>query len=88
MVTDLLKLNGTTWEDLKINSLFNHNDTLRILSIPILNRRVDDKLILHHDKDDTYNLKSGYKMAMEVVCPDFRVVLRGEWSKMWNMKIP
>lgn len=88
MVRDLLGHDGSVWDESKIFTIFQHSDVLAILSIPISSRRVDDELIWHYKNNGIYDVKSGYHVAVEVVCPNLGEASMGEWRKLWNLKFP
>ncbi|KAI9395682.1 hypothetical protein POPTR_004G015067v4 [Populus trichocarpa] len=88
MVRDLLGHDGSVWDESKIFTIFQHSDVLAILSIPISSRRVDDELIWHYKNNGIYDVKSGYHVAVEAVCPNLGEASLGEWRKLWNLKFP
>ncbi|XVE76019.1 hypothetical protein DITRI_Ditri12bG0139200 [Diplodiscus trichospermus] len=47
-----------------------------------------DRRIWHFNKDGEYTVRLAYRVVMEMLVSknDFKV--RGEWRKMWNLKIP
>ncbi|XP_050238071.1 uncharacterized protein LOC126687555 [Mercurialis annua] len=64
MVLNLRNTGGSSWNELKLHSLFSPKDVALILAMPILVYNSDDRLIWHHTNTGEYSVKSGYHIAL------------------------
>ncbi|XP_062012636.1 uncharacterized protein LOC133729168 [Rosa rugosa] len=88
-----LILPSGTWDRDLIVAQFDPDDAALILSIPLSNRQVQDRLIWHYDAKGRFTTKIAYKIAYESVhdltlgttTSDLNVSF---WKKIWFAKIP
>lgn len=88
IVSDLFLPHTKHWNIDLVNSLFNHRDARAILSIPCNLGSSIDVRIWHCSDNGCYTIRSGYKLANEVLTSSEHLQLRGSWRKLWNCKIP
>ncbi|KAK3219003.1 hypothetical protein Dsin_012973 [Dipteronia sinensis] len=91
MVADLIDNVRHRWNLDKLEESFLEADRELILTIPMSLRDWDDCLVWHFDKRGTYNVKSGYKLAVGEKMRDVSSgsSQNGEWWKtLWNLNVP
>jgi DNA mismatch repair protein MutH len=76
-VYDLMVDNGSRWDVQMIDSLFQKRDVIAIQGIPLSSRGVGDKLIWHCSKDERFNVKLAYHVAMEICGLDLGEAVQG-----------
>jgi len=73
-------------------SLFNEFEAKRIVSIPILFRLPEDKIIWHGEKDDLYSVRSAYHQVGEekrrAQTGSSSGSNRSMWKEIWHITLP
>ncbi|KAM1174962.1 hypothetical protein ACFX19_028017 [Malus domestica] len=67
MVSDLIDPSSNSWRTEMISDGFNQVDVLPILSIPLSQVGIDDRLVWHHTTDGVYSVKTGYGLAIKLM---------------------
>ncbi|XP_040367476.1 uncharacterized protein LOC112178299 [Rosa chinensis] len=91
-VSDLL-LPGFSWNLALINQYFVADDVDLILSMPLSQRDVPDRLTWHYDKKGRFSTKSAYVLAFEELHNFGEVATSSEdlssfWKHIWFAQIP
>ncbi|KAF4368337.1 hypothetical protein F8388_019054 [Cannabis sativa] len=89
-VTDLKRADGT-WDLAFIRAVFNGDDAELILGIPTNDASIDDKIMWHYSRNGEYSMRSGYRLASDMLEIEAQSNNRRmtEWLKcMWKRKIP
>ncbi|KAM1233875.1 hypothetical protein ACFX13_003606 [Malus domestica] len=61
MVSDLIDPSSNSWRTEMISDEFNQDDVLPILSIPLSQVGIDDRLVWYHTTDEVYSVKTGFQ---------------------------
>ncbi|KAM1773057.1 hypothetical protein ACFX12_042592 [Malus domestica] len=67
MVSDLIDSFSNSWRVDLIMDGFKRDDVLLILSIPLSQSGLCDRLVWHHNTNEVYLVKSGYGLAMKLM---------------------
>lgn len=86
-VCELIDDGSNRWDSELIHALFDPDDGACILCTALPPRGVGDRLIWHGNRDGTYSVKSGYRLAASL-CYDANLEVPGEWGTLWKLKIP
>uniref|UniRef100_A0A803NTU1 RNase H type-1 domain-containing protein n=1 Tax=Cannabis sativa TaxID=3483 RepID=A0A803NTU1_CANSA len=79
-VIDLKNWDGD-WDEKFIQSNFHSDDVNLILSLATSNKEVDDKIMWHYSKNGEYSIKSGYKLASNLILKAEASNMKGIESK-------
>ncbi|CAN6697763.1 unnamed protein product [Malus baccata var. baccata] len=66
-VSDLIDPATNSWRTEKISNGFNRDDVLPILSIPLSQVGIDDRLVWHYTTNGVYLVKFGYGLAINLM---------------------
>jgi ribonuclease HI len=88
VVSDLMLPNVNLWDKEKIESLFPSHIANRIVETPLLNMVEVDKLIWADSVDGVYNVKSGYKLLMNIAGKAEALVPNVAWHRLWKIHAP
>ncbi|KAM2292630.1 hypothetical protein ACFXTI_027340 [Malus domestica] len=99
MVSDLIDLSSNSWRTEMISDGFNQVDVLLILSIPLSQVGIDDRLVWHHTTDGVYSVKTWYGLAIKLMedgvlgrkgrgAPSDFNKLNLVWNNIWRLKVP
>jgi hypothetical protein len=80
--------NVKIWDKEKINSLFPNHVANRIIDIPLLDNMVDDKLVWVNNAYGDYNVKSSYKLCLNITGKGMHAAHLEDWSSLWNILAP
>ncbi|XP_050104698.1 uncharacterized protein LOC126584326 [Malus sylvestris] len=78
MVSDLIDPSSNSWRTEMISDEFNQDDVLPILSIPLSQVGIDDRLVWYHTTDEVYSVKTGDNA--DEICQDFAFGLWRLWK--------
>lgn len=72
-----------------VKNIFVEDEANLILSIPVGNMSLEDKLLWHYSKNDEYSVKSGYKIASHMSNGETSHTRNSKkWRKyIWSLKI-
>ncbi|KAM1318319.1 hypothetical protein PS1_003509 [Malus domestica] len=99
MVSDLIDPSSNSWRTEMISDEFNQDDVLPILSIPLSQVGIDDRLVWYHTTDEVYSVKTGYSLAIKLM-EDGALGRKGQgapsdfnklnlvWNNIWRLKVP
>ncbi|KAK1401281.1 hypothetical protein POM88_000886 [Heracleum sosnowskyi] len=65
--TDHEKIDDGQWDENFIRNVFSEEDANLILSLPVVDNGVEDKILWHYSKNGEYSVKSGYKIALDML---------------------
>jgi hypothetical protein len=95
-VVDLIIPNSGTWNEERLNELFNIVDVNRILEIPLNNQGFEDSIAWNFTKHGQYAVRSGYHLqwrhqfgpkASQLSLPGSSVN-NPIWKIIWKLKVP
>ncbi|KAM1223553.1 hypothetical protein ACFX2G_043517 [Malus domestica] len=98
MVSDLIDSFSNSWRVDLITDGFKREDVLLILSIPLSQSGLCDRLVWHHNTNEVYLVKSGYGLAMKLM-EDGALGRKGRgapseinkhnqvWNKIWSLQV-
>lgn len=66
-VSDLITASGG-WNESVLNELFDEEEKVAILNIPLVVSQAQDILVWHYNRNGRYSVKSGYWLAMKDKC--------------------
>jgi hypothetical protein len=87
-VNDLMLPNMKLWDKRKIESLFPIHVANRIIDMPLFDMLEDDKLIWVDSTNGIYNVKSGYKLFLNITGKIMHASPNEDWSSLWNIVAP
>jgi ribonuclease HI len=95
-VVDLIIPNSGTWNEERLNELFNIVDVNRILEIPLNNQGFEDFIAWNFTKHGQYAVRSGYHLQWrhQFGPRTSQLSLPGSsvnnpiWKIIWNLKVP
>jgi hypothetical protein len=87
-VNELMIPNVKMWDKGKVESLFPMHVAKRILDIPLFDMHGDDKLVWLDSTKGHYNVKSGYKLLLNVTGKMVNSSQHDDWSSLWNILAP
>ncbi|CAN6584292.1 unnamed protein product [Malus baccata var. baccata] len=99
LVSDLIDPNTRTWNVETIEDCFSQEESKVILSIPISRTGSTDRLRWFHTADGNYSVKSGYRIAMELM-ENGELGKKGRgsnsektkhntpWKSIWRLDVP
>jgi hypothetical protein len=87
-VNDLMVPNVKMWDKDKIHLLFPMHVASRIIDIPLFDAFDEDKLVWVDSTYGDYNVKSGYKLWLNVTGKGVHAAHQEDWSSLWNIFAP
>jgi hypothetical protein len=87
-VNDLMTPNVKMWDKGKIEYLFPMHIANRILDIPLYDLLVEDKIVWIDSTNGHYNVKSGYKLWLNVSGKGRLAAQDEDWSSLWKILAP
>ncbi|KAM1551665.1 hypothetical protein ACFX10_043768 [Malus domestica] len=95
-VSDLIDPATNSWRTDMISNGFNRDDVLLILSIPLSQAGIDDRLVWHYTTNGVYSIKSGYGLAIKLMedealgrkgrgAPSKTNKLNLVWNNIWSL---
>nr|ABN08723.1 Polynucleotidyl transferase, Ribonuclease H fold [Medicago truncatula] len=87
-VNYLLNLEGLSWNQQIVTSIFNPQDAAAILSIPLHNRLLSDTRIWKTTTTGNYTVKSAYRICSDLLHPHDSAHNNSSWMNIWNLNIP
>lgn len=92
-VSDLITDVGG-WKEGVLNELFNEDERVAILNIPLVASQAQDIMVWHYNRNGRYYVKSGYWLAMKEKCQEIGGVVdhvpvdMNYWKHLWKLKVP
>lgn len=95
-VEDIIDPESRTWNATMVENLFTKMEADLILSIPLSHRPSEDKLVWHHDRKGSFNVKSCYHLARTIQRHHTQATSSANardgrsnlWNKIWKARIP
>ncbi|XP_073015297.1 uncharacterized mitochondrial protein AtMg00310-like [Primulina eburnea] len=81
-VCDLFIPFTTQWDHELLDDIFGNTDVHEILNIHVHTNIGGDQLIWHYSSNGKYQVRSGYKIAQELLSDDVVPTGHGEWQKL------
>ncbi|XP_057792604.1 uncharacterized protein LOC131009319 [Salvia miltiorrhiza] len=75
------------WNVDLLKSIVDEADLKNIMSIPLLPNFGSDKMIWHYSNNDSYPVKSAYKLASSLTL-DTTYKVEGQWECLWKVDVP
>ncbi|CAN6698982.1 unnamed protein product [Malus baccata var. baccata] len=99
MVCDLIDPITKSWRMDLIESGFQPEDVLPILSIPLSHAGIDDRLVWHYTSNGIFSVKTGYSLALKLMeegalgrkgrgAPSESKNLNLVWNNIWSLQVP
>jgi hypothetical protein len=88
LVSDLMLPNAKMWDKGKIESLFPMHVASRISEVPLFDMLEDDKLVWVDSSNGHYNVRSGYKLFLNITGRLVHASQNENWSSLWNIAAP
>lgn len=76
------------WDVNKVKELFTEEDAAAILSIPVPQRNVRDRVAWTQSVDGHYDVKTGYRVWQNQGLRVNRAIQSEGWGKIWRLNIP
>ncbi|XP_055959787.1 uncharacterized protein LOC130014852 [Mercurialis annua] len=83
-VSNLLDMDGQSWDVGLVRDVFNDNDAENILSIPISCRRLEDGWRWNFEPKGNFSVKSCYR----VINGEYGGEVNPVWNKIWRLSVP
>ncbi|KAJ1433914.1 Reverse transcriptase zinc-binding domain [Sesbania bispinosa] len=87
-VEDLIDSNLACWRTNLIRSVFHPEEAVAILDTPLSSCSRDDELIWKLSRDGKFSVKSAYFHVSESLIDNSHLIVRGDWSLLWRLRIP
>ena len=87
-VNDLLIPGVKEWDCELIHDLFGVRDVNAIQKVPLYSGCLEDIRIWHFSKNGCYTVKSGYRLAVNLMRLNEDFGVAGNWHKLWHLQIP
>lgn len=93
---DIIDPESRAWNATMVENLSTKMEAELILSIPLSHRPNDDRMVWHHDRKGTFNVKSCYHLARtiqrhHIQASSSSIARDGSsnlWNKIWKARIP
>ncbi|XP_058742701.1 uncharacterized protein LOC131615247 [Vicia villosa] len=87
-VKDLMRPDVKQWDVVKVNRVFGREEAKTILSTPLVEDVVEDRLIWQEEQSGVYSVKSGYRLWRRLQSNIHHYGTEGKWSNLWSILAP
>lgn len=87
-VCDFFSVDSKSWNENKVRSTFNEDDSTVILTTRIPQNSTKDRIAWVHSNDGQYMVKSGYQQWHLSHIGEAWVQQSNGWSRIWHLSIP
>ena len=87
-VSHLLNSGMNSWNQMIVQSIFNHSDASAILATPFYSRTMEDTRIWKASINGSYSVKTAYRICMDLLLEATPSHGNYNWTSHWNLKIP
>jgi len=86
-VSHLINTGMNSWNQMIVQSIFNHSDASAILATPLYSRMMEDTRIWKASIDGSYSIKTAYHICTDLLLAATPSNDNYNWTTLWNIKI-